>query len=97
MINIFDEAVVAASTAFYSECDWFGEFLDACCVVAPETSVAATALYGAYRAWAVGAGLKPLARNLLGMVLRDKGFTQRRTSGARFWSGLGLRTMNLYE
>jgi putative DNA primase/helicase len=89
--------VAQATTEFFEFNDWLREFLDACCELAPEAQVAANDLYQAYRSWARDAGQQPLARNAFGMALRDRGFTHRRSSSTRFWSGLQLRAAPVLE
>ena len=81
-------AVLAATTAYRTEMDRLGEFLEACCILDEHAQVPKGVLYARYVSWAQGEGEKPLSSKGFGMRLQERGFDDTRTSAVRSWLGL---------
>lgn len=86
------ETVIKATLTYRTEMDVFNDFLTDCCLEAEQLQVTSKALYAAYSTWCEENGEKPLAQNIFGRRLKDRGLKQSRvgTSGAKAWLGLGL-------
>ncbi|MGD0205285.1 MAG: phage/plasmid primase, P4 family, partial [Dehalococcoidia bacterium] len=83
--------VEAATAAYRGEQDVLAGFLEECCIVSQDVSVATAALYKAYAEWCREAGEKPLAKRAFGLSLGERGFTPDRAYQlGRLWHGIGL-------
>ncbi len=86
------DIVVGATQAYRDEMDTFREFLEDCCVLGPEQKTPLGTLYLKYQAWSEDSGEKPMTKREFGKVLlRNKNIAQVRSTGTRFWTGIGLR------
>jgi putative DNA primase/helicase len=83
-------SVAAATEAYRSEMDTFGEFLNARCTLDPAASAPAGELFNAYRAWCNETGEKPLSQRWFGMKLGERGLKSVRTKRQRLWIGLRI-------
>ena len=81
-----------AVNEYRSEMDVFAKFILDCCVQHPQAKVASSSLYEAYTSWCDDNGERPLSQRMFGMKLAERGFQQSRTSIARMWVGVGLRS-----
>ena len=88
------EAVAKSTDEYRHDLDTLGEFLEECCVVAPDLSVTSGELYAEYKRWAEAAGGMPLSQRTLKLRLeeRPEGLRVRRVhGGVRTWKGVTLR------
>lgn len=83
------DEVQAATAEYRREMDVLQDFLDACCVIAPNARVGATALYATYRKWAEGTGHHPMSQTRFGRKLAERGMEKRKTPAIEYL-GLGL-------
>jgi len=77
------EAVSTATQAYRAEQDVVGSFIDECCVVAPEFSCGASALYDAFVGWAKANGEEELTQTMFGRSLTARGFIAKPDSTTR--------------
>ena len=82
--------VQAASQAYREENDHIGEFLDDCCLVAPDAFVSAAALWDSYLGWATNNQDRPVDRKVLSARLEGKGYRKKRAGHERTWTWFGL-------
>lgn len=82
--------VVAASSAYREENNWFAQFLDARCEVDPSLSERAGDLYQEYRAWAQSTSgwARPMAD--FNATLEQSGFERRKSKHGMYVYGLAL-------
>ena len=82
--------VVAASSAYPEENNWFAQFLDARCEVDPSLSERAGDLYQEYRAWAQSTSgwARPMAD--FNATLEQSGFERRKSKHGMYVYGLAL-------
>jgi len=85
------EVMKQALAAYRDEMDLIGEFLREHCVHGAQQEVTRSALYAAYRGWAVGEGLKPATNAFFSRRVRETGVGEGKSNGARGWKGIGLR------
>jgi putative DNA primase/helicase len=86
------EAVRAATSAYRSEMDVLGAFLEARTVQNCSVNVGASELYAAYRRWCKENGEFELSQTIFGKRLSDRGFERYRggASGGYRYRGLAL-------
>jgi putative DNA primase/helicase len=89
-LGLPDEVRVATEN-YRVDMDVLGAFIRDKCVVGLGAQVAASDLYGAYKAWCDVSGEKVLAARTFGLHLRERGFTPIRAPHERRWRGLRLR------
>lgn len=90
------EAVAAATQEYREEMDTLGDFLEARCVVEPNATAPAAALYKQYEMWCADAGEQPDTQRAFGLRLSERGFESFKfTSGPskdrKGWRGVGIR------
>jgi putative DNA primase/helicase len=86
------EAVLAATGDYRNDMDTLGQFLAERCVIHPNVSAMATALYRAYEQWCDSSGERAQSQRRFGTALGERGFQRKRGStGAYVWHGIGLR------
>ncbi|WP_053058164.1 phage/plasmid primase, P4 family [Rubrobacter aplysinae] len=90
------EAVAAATKEYREEMDTLGDFLEARCVVEPNATAPAAALYKQYELWCADAGEHPDTQRAFGLRLSERGFESFKfTSGPnkdrKGWRGVGIR------
>ena len=83
--------VVAASSAYREENNWFAQFLDAHCEVDEHLSERAGDLYQTYRAWAMSTSgwARPMVD--FNATIEHHGFTRKKTMHGMFVHGLALK------
>jgi putative DNA primase/helicase len=83
-----------ATSAYRSEADLVGRFIEERCAVEPTEQATAKELYAAYQAWhgEVGENDRPMSKKAFGQRLAERGFdsAQIGKGRARFWIGVGL-------
>lgn len=82
--------VQAATDEYRREMDVLGDFLDACCAVAPTAHVTAKGLYERYGEWCDETGEHAVSQKRLGAALVERGFARRKTNQGHCWFGLQL-------
>lgn len=87
-------AVRIATDTYRADMDVLGAFMADRCVTGDEFRATSRALYDTYTEWCAGSGEQPVSQRRLGQALQDRGFHQHRTTDARWWLGIGLRTGN---
>jgi putative DNA primase/helicase len=85
--------VAEATSEYQDESDVLSPFLDDCCVLDPNSSVASIDLWTVYQAWANSSGDRSLARNTFAEHLKRRGFISAEAGHEkrRVWRGLTLR------
>lgn len=93
------DAVAAATEGYREEMDTLGDFFKARCVLDPDATAPATALYKQYEMWCDDAGESKASQEsqrAFGMRLSERGFDSGRytagvNKGQRFWRGIGIK------
>jgi putative DNA primase/helicase len=80
-----------ARSAWRSEMDRLGTFLENCCVQLPGISSAARPLYQAYRHWAQESGEQPMTETMFGLKMAER-FEKDRDKGRVTYHRVGLKT-----
>ena len=93
-MGLGEPAAVASATAEYrDEMDILGEFIDDCCVIAPDAKAGATPLYQAFAGWCEQTGERAIKQREFGIRLTERGFDiSRDRSGRKMRLGIGLLT-----
>lgn len=91
------DAVAAATKEYREEMDSLGDFLEARCVVEPNATAPAAALYKQYEMWCSDAGEHPDTQRSFGLRLSERGFDSFRYSGGvnkgrKGWKGIGIQS-----
>lgn len=84
-------AVDQATAAYREDSDLLGDFLAERCVLDAAASAKAGDLYGCYVDWCQENHSQPLSQQAFGRRLSERDLEQRRTGGARWWTGIGIR------
>jgi len=89
------DEVLAATSAYRSDMDVFGRFIDECCTVRPEIETPASELYERYKVWTLEHGEFTQTQTMFGSRLNDRGFRGGRATrgehrGRATWTGIGL-------
>jgi putative DNA primase/helicase len=85
------DEVRAASEGYRADMDVLGQFINDCCLQAPEAKVPTSELFQAYLRWAEGAGeRKPLSKTDFGLRLAERDFVPSKSGSVRLWRGIGL-------
>lgn len=91
------EAVLSATEEYFREQDVLGQFLETCCIVAPDREEVGEALFGAWMDFAKRAGEDAGSGKRFASVLQKRGFQRCRdpkgTRNQRGFRGLELRPM----
>lgn len=83
---------VADATASYRlEMDTVGQFLEDCCVTGRSAHASAADLYSSYESWCKDSGEFLMTQRRFGGKLGERGFSQYRERGQRYWLGIGLK------
>jgi putative DNA primase/helicase len=87
--------VLAATSMYRDDMDVLGQFIDQCCIVAPDAEIAAGELYGRYKSWAQGRSEYVQTQTAFGSRLSERGFVNDRATrgehrGRTIWHGLAL-------
>ncbi len=84
------EAVTSAVSAYRSDMDLLGQFLQEECVQGSNHLVSNEDLYTRYVRWTERLGEFTLSASVFGRRLAARGFQPHKMGGARGWFGLGL-------
>lgn len=84
--------VAEASSGYRREMDVFGTFLEDRFMIEAHGSVSAGTLYQTYAEWVRDNGEVQLPQNVVGRMLKERGFIAQKTRTERSWYGLRLRT-----
>lgn len=86
--------VLDATSAYRSEMDLIGQFLDDTCVTDPRSRVGCGELYTAYARWCEESGERPLTQRAFGARMTERGFDRWRggSAGGWFYLGVGVAT-----
>lgn len=74
------------------DADQIGRFIEAHCITVNNAEARASALYGAYKAWAETSGERVEAEKNFSERLQDRGFEKKRTPRGVLYLGIGLST-----
>lgn len=85
-------SVAAAVSAYRTETDLMGEWLDSCCRVLRGGEASINELFRSYELFLREANTKAPSRNTFGRQLVQRGFTKRRSNGRPIYGGLELRS-----
>jgi len=85
--------VLNATDEYRGEMDVIGNFLKERCLQKIELSIRIRELYKAYSDWCDENNEHAVSERFLSLRLKEIGFQQGRTAEARFWLGLGLKTI----
>jgi putative DNA primase/helicase len=84
-------AAVAKATAEYrSDSDSLAEFISERCKLGENEEVSKSGLYERFNEWAKSSGEYEISKRELGLRLKERGFSDRRTEKRWFWVGIGL-------
>lgn len=85
------QAVRGATATYRADSDHVGAFLAERCVIGPEHTCTASALYHAYGLWCGEAGERALSQRTLGLRLAERdGIETVRTNSSRGWRGVAI-------
>ena len=84
------EAVRKATTSYRREMDLLGRFLEDCTTLQHEARLASGRLYDVYRQWCEENGERPETKKMIGLMMKERGFEQRKVQGYPNWLGLKL-------
>jgi putative DNA primase/helicase len=82
--------VDVAKDEWRSQMDQIGRFIEERCVISDAFRVAASVLYGAYKAWAEASGEHAATSTEFGIKVTGRGLQKRHTDRGWFYLGLGL-------
>jgi len=86
------KAVTAATAAYLEAEDLFGGWLDECCELTTTGWELSSALFASWKSYAERAAESPGSSKRLSQMLENRGFQPKRTSQARGFEGLRLKT-----
>lgn len=84
------DCVRAATADYRDEQDLVGRFLNECCVVEPDATVGATALFKRFKQWCDDVGERGFNQTRFGGRLTERGFESSKTGGRMVRRGIGL-------
>jgi putative DNA primase/helicase len=84
------ETIAYATAAYRAEMDIIADFLGDRCAEQASEKVPLGALYDAYKEWADGACQDAMGKKTFGNLMRQKGYSQTKSGGVRYWGGLKL-------
>lgn len=93
------EKVEEAKTEYQQESDSFAVFIGEAIVSTPNSKVLVSDMFAAYQAWATASGVRPVGKQALGRILKERGLEpttkevtqQGKRKGARAWKNVDLR------
>ena len=88
---IVPAAILHATDEYRGEMDVIGNFLKECCVAKEGVSIRIRELNKAYAEWCDENNEHAVSERFFTLRLKEIGYEQRRTSEARYWSGLALQ------
>ncbi|MBC2732881.1 MAG: hypothetical protein HF981_00805 [Desulfobacteraceae bacterium] len=83
-------SISSATAAYRAEMDIIAEFLNDCCTLRAREKTSLANLYVAYREWADNACQDAVGKKIFGNLMRQKGFSQSKSDGVRYWNGIKL-------
>lgn len=83
--------VVQATREYQMDVDAFGAFLEECCVIGDAMESMSDELHKAYDSWRLNSGEKELSKKMLGMKLKDRGFSGKHVEKGTRYFGLAVR------
>lgn len=86
------DAVTHATSAYRSESDTVGRFIEECSTIADGVFVKKGDLHEAYEAWCARSGEEPLKKNQFGTRVKRSGIQQKKTHQGWLWVGLELNS-----
>lgn len=87
------DAVKEATESYRSEMDVLRDFLDERCVFGREHKIGKSELYRAYTKWCVGNSDDPVSAKTFTLRLHERGMTEKKIKGKRFWNGVNVQDM----
>ena len=84
------KSVLNDTAEFRAEMDSIGQFVEACCYVDVEARGKSSELYARYSEWAKETGRQPVNNMRFGSSLKDKGFTNYKSSGVMVYKGIAV-------
>ena len=78
------------TASYREEMDFLSEFFSDKCVEDPKKKVPLGDLYEAFCDWTADVCLEPVGKKIFGGLMRQRGFSQGKSNGTRFWRGIGL-------
>ena len=85
------DTIAKATEAYRNEQDHVSRFVANRSTVRPGGMISKEGLFLAYKKWCSSAGLEALSKPLLGKRLSGLGLTEKKTSKAWFWVGIGIK------
>ena len=85
-------SISSATAAYRAEMDIIAEFLTDCCTLQGSDKTPLGTLYAAYTEWAGNACQDAVGKKIFGNLMRQKGYTQSKSGGVRYWAGIKLTT-----
>ena len=87
-------SIADATAAYRAEMDIIAEFLNDRCTLQASEKTALGALYDAYKDWADNACQDVVGKKIFGNLMRQKGYSQSKSGGVRYWNGIKLLSDN---
>jgi len=84
------QTILRECASYRKESDLLGEFLEEVCKPDPNQKVEQTDLYKQYRAWSNSNGVKAVAKASFTRRLAERGHTEKRSNGKRYYEGLHI-------
>lgn len=88
-------AVKRATAEYREEMDVLAEYISERLVPKHDGKLTAKTLYADYSQWCEGMGEKPLTQRVLGLRLKERGYSTARDTNTRYWSGIVLKSKDL--
>ena len=85
------EAILRERATYREEEDILQQFLEDCCVLAPDTQVKSSVLFERYKQWAEENVVKKMNGTAFGLEMK-RSFQQRRNNQGSYYIGIGLST-----
>ncbi len=82
--------VLEATAQYREEMDALAGFLEECCEIADGYQVEKGRLYDRYIEWCRDNDESPIKKKVFGSRLKERGVTDGRTKGVRFWVGVTM-------
>jgi len=84
------KAVTNATSDYRHEQDVLGDFIEDCCLLLPTAAVSKHELKIAYETWCNNAGSQPASQKTFRARLIERGITEGKSGGTRYWKGIAL-------
>jgi putative DNA primase/helicase len=83
-------SIANATAAYRAEMDIIAEFLNDSCSFDASKKAALGKLYDEYKKWADKACQDVVGKKMFGNLMRQKGYSQSKSGGVRYWNGIKL-------